>query len=429
MSSPLDRRSFVRTTVAAGAAAFVVPRVWGAADAPDRIKVGLVGCGGRGTGAAVQALSADKGVVLWAMGDVFPDRLEGSLRNLSSQEYPDRVQVPPERRFTGFTAIDGVLASGVDVVILATPPHFRPAHLAASVAKGVHVFCEKPMCVDVPGYRSVKESIADARAKGLNLMSGFCWRYSAPERLLMEQIRAGRMGDVTGMHSMYLTSPLGTQPRKAEWSDMEFMLRNWQHFNWLSGDHIVEQAVHSIDKINWVMDGKLPLRCTAVGGRGVRENVPERGDVYDHFAVVYEYPGGERCTLTCRQQVNCHNENTDSIMGTRGFAFINGWGPTQWIKGPTPWEYVSETQAPNMYQTEHDELFQAIRGQRPRVDDGNFMAESCLMAIMGRAAAYTGKAVVWEKFLASKEDLRPAAYEFGPVPMPTVKHPGRTPLT
>ena len=166
MSSPLDRRSFVRTTVAAGAAAFVVPRVWGAADAPDRIKVGLVGCGGRGTGAAVQALSADKGVVLWAMGDVFPDRLEGSLRNLSSQEYPDRVQVPPERRFTGFNAIDGVLASGVDVVILATPPHFRPAHLAASVAKGVHVFCEKPMCVDVPGYRSVKESIADARAKG-----------------------------------------------------------------------------------------------------------------------------------------------------------------------------------------------------------------------------------------------------------------------
>lgn len=422
-SHGVSRRDFVRTAAAAGAI-LAIPRVWGSAQADEKLRIGLIGCGGRGRGAALQSLSADTRVVLWSIGDVFPDAVENTVKSLGAMnEVNARVQVPEERRFVGFDAYQRVIDSGVDMVILASPPHFRPQHLEAAVAARKHVFCEKPVCVDVPGYHRVQRAIARADEHKLNVMSGFCWRYSEPERLLVKELRNGRIGDVVAIHAMYLTSPLGTKPRQPGWSDMEFQLRNWQHFTWLGGDHIVEQAVHSVDKIHWFMNDRLPERCTAIGGRGEREDIPERGDSYDHFAVVYEYADGARCTLTCRQQANTHQENTDAIVGTRGFGFVNGWGPTQRLTGERPWEWASEHMPPNMYQTEQSELVQAMLGQRERIVD-RFMADSCLMAIMGREAAYSGTAVNWTQALNDTFDHTPKRYEFGAMPFPKIRKPG-----
>ncbi|MHC4904055.1 MAG: Gfo/Idh/MocA family protein, partial [Planctomycetota bacterium] len=244
----LSRREFVKTTAAT--ALLSAPFVHAAGS--DTIRVGVIGCGGRGTGAASQALNADQGVVLTAMGDMFEEKLSGSLQRLSEQD-PQRVRVPPEAQFVGFDAYRNVIDSDVDVVILTTPPHFRPAHLKAAVDAGKHVFTEKPMAVDSAGVRSVLRSVEEARPRNLSIVAGFCWRYSYPERATFSRIQEGGVGDVVSVHTAYHASPLRAFPRQEGWSDMEWQLRNWWHFRWLSGDHIVEQACHSIDKINWAM--------------------------------------------------------------------------------------------------------------------------------------------------------------------------------
>ncbi len=390
----------------------------------DTIRVGLVGCGGRGTGAAAQALAADKGVVIVALADAFRDRLENCLSNLGKSPDHERVTVPPERQFVGVDAIDQLLPL-VDVVLLCSTPSFRPAQLAKSVAAGKHIFCEKPVCVDSVGYRSVRESVAAARERNLSLVSGFCWRSSSPERALVAEVHGGRLGEVVGITATYLTAPLGTRPRQAGWSDFEFQLRNWQHFNWLSGDHLVEQAVHSVDKINWVMGGRHPVKCTALGSRFCREDKPEFGDIYDNFTVIYEYPNGPRATMIARQQANCYNDNTDWITGTKGYAWINGWAPTHWIKdysGTTLWSYPKDGPTPNMYEVEHETLFKSIRDGRP-INEGEFMADSCLMAIMGRMSAYSGRQVSWDDAATGSESLAPASFE-GAMPISPAPKPG-----
>ncbi len=422
MPHELPRRQFMHAAALASAAAIAGPalsRPLTRAGGSDRIKVALVGCGGRGTGAAAQALKADPGVVLWAMADTFPDRIESALGELKKRPEGDRVQVAPERRFSGFDAGGKACAADVDAVILATAPYFRPMHLRAAVDAGRHIFS---------GARVVAKCIEDARARNLQFMSGFCWRYSMPERETFTRVRGGDIGEVLAMHSDYLTSPLGIAPRQSAWSDMEFQLRNWQHHVWLSGDVIVEQAVHSIDKINWAFGNEPPQRCTAVGGRGTRENVPERGDVYDHFAVVYEWPGNRRATLVCRQQADCYNENVDTIIGSRGTAFVNGWAPIHAITGASAWTSPPEAPNPNMYQTEHDEFYRALRAGK-RIDDGDFIVNSCRMALMGRMAAYTGQEVTWDQVVNSQESLGPPRLEMDAAPpAPQVRLPGKTPL-
>ncbi|MFZ4721814.1 MAG: Gfo/Idh/MocA family protein [Phycisphaerales bacterium] len=427
-----DRRAFLGGALIAGAAiATPVVRAVGAVGAvagSEQIKVVVVGCGGRGTGAAMQALKADPGVVIWAMADAFGDRIDAAVSELQKSSLADRVQVPPDRRFTGFDAATRACASGVHVAILAGPPGLRPDHLRAAVDAGLHVFCEKPMFVDAAGARRVIESARAARARNLNLVSGFCWRRSAPEREIFRRIADGQIGDVVAMHSDYLTTPLGVQARRPEWTDMEFQLRNWQHMVWLSGDFIVEQAVHSIDKINWAFGNEPPARCTAVGGRALREPIPERGDVYDHFAVVYEWPGDRRATLMWRQYPDSFNENVDTIIGTRGRAFVNGWAPEHRITGNANWTRSPSAPRPNMYQVEHDELFRAIR-KGERIDDSDWMVQSCRLALMARMAAYTGQAVTWKDVLESREDLMPATLAMdAPPPVPTIRQPGRTKL-
>lgn len=421
-----SRRMFIKAAAMAGVGVALSPfPVWGSTPANDQIKVGLVGCGGRGSGAAAQALAADKGVVIWAMADAFRDRLDSSLGNLLKDEKnKDRVLVPSDRQFVGLDAIDQLLPL-VDVVLLCSTPSFRPRQLAKAVAAGKHIFCEKPVCVDSVGYRSVQDSVRGAREKGLSLVSGFCWRSAGPERAIYGEILGGRLGEVVGISATYLTGPLGTKARQSGWSDFDFQLRNWQHFAWLSGDHLVEQAVHSVDKINWAMGGRHPTKCTGIGSRYCREDVPERGDIYDNFSVIYEYENGPRCVLTTRQQANCYNNNDDWINGTKGYAWVNGWGPTHWIKdysGKTIWSYPKDGSTPDMYQVEHDTLFKSIRDRRP-VNEGEFMADSCLMAIMGRMSAYSGQQVTWDEAATSGEDLTPSSLS-DPMPVQKAPKPG-----
>lgn len=424
----LTRRTVVAAGVAAGAAALVVPRAFAAQGTKAQIKVGLIGCGGRGTGAAAQALSAGDDVVIWALGDMFQDRIDTCMKQLEGHAAKDRAKVPAERQFTGFDNYKKVIDSGVDVVLLCSAPHFRPIHLAAAADAGKQIFCEKPFFVDAPGYRSVLESIQKCKDKKLNFVSGFCWRYSAPERAFFKQVlQDGTLGVPMAMYSCYYTGPLGVNKRKPGWSDMEFQLRNWQHFTWLSGDIIVEQACHSIDKINWVMRNKPPATAVGVGGRQTRENIPERGDVYDHFAIVYQYEDGKKAFLNCRQQADCYFENTDWLAGTKGEGFVNGWGPTQWIKDPEGkilWQYPADGPKPNMYQVEHDELFAAIRAGKV-LNDGDWAATSCMLAVLGRMAAYSGQLVKWDDAIKSTESLAPTSYDLQTAPAVEVKQPGK----
>ncbi len=402
---PHSRRQFLKgsTTFAVGGALapyiLVKPKLHAANS--ETLKVGLIGCGGRGTGAASQALNADKNVMLTAMGDIFDDRLQGSLKSLKGEEaIRSKIAVNPETTFIGLDAYKKVLASGVDVVLLATPPGFRPFHLKAAIEAGKHVFCEKPMATDAPGLRSVMASVQMAREKKLSLVAGFCWRYNAGERELMKRVHGGEIGEPMAVETVYNTGSLWVHPRKPEWTDMQYQMRNWYYFTWLSGDHIVEQAVHSLDKMAWAMKDVPPLKCVAHGGRQARTG-KDYGHIFDHFSVVYEYPNGARGYHSCRQQSGCAQANADHINGTKGIARINAFGPLT-ITGANPWRFSGER--PNMYQVEHDELFASIRNGQP-LNDGDRMSRSTMIAIMGRMAAYTGQEITWEQALNSEENL------------------------
>lgn len=432
----MTRREFVAASAAAGALA-ASPMMAGARPMRrrDEVRVGLIGCGGRGTGAARQAMMADSDTVLWAMGDAFEAPINPSIENIANVvrqndegEVDRKIQVDDSRKFVGIDAYQQVMNSGVDVVILTTPPVFRPAHLRAAVESGKHVFCEKPVAVDGPGIRHVLESAQMARQRDLSLMCGFCWRYQNQMREAMKQIHTGGIGQVRAVTSTYnATGWVPTKPRQPEWDDTTWQLRNWHHFTPLSGDHIVEQAVHAIDWIAWANNDVPPVRCTAVGGRMTREDVPETGNVYDNFSVTYEYEDGSRGFHMCRHWPNTPYDNAGYLMGESGYMHLNPWnGVSTRIVGDNPWEMPIE-RGNDMYQQEHDELFAAIRTGE-RIDDGEQMAFSTLMAIMGRMAAYTGQVVTWDQALNSQEDLNPRPIQWGPREVPELAIPGRTEL-
>lgn len=426
----VSRRDFLRTSSTAilgGAIAGPLVFTAGANEVETKtLKVGLIGCGGRGTGAAGQALSADKNVVLTAVGDAFPDRIETAIESLRS-EHGDKVQVPEENRFVGLDAYQKVIASGVDIVILTTPPGFRPLHIKAAVDAGKHIFCEKPMAVDAPGLHRVIAAAEEAKRKNLSLVAGFCWRRNNAERETFKRIHDGAIGDVRAFYGDYLTGSLWHKPRQPGWTDFEYQVRNWMYFTWLSGDSLVEQAIHSVDKMSWVMRDVPPKRAIAVGGRQVRTEA-EYGHVFDHFAVQYEYEDGVRGYIFSRQQAGCFNENTDHIMGSKGYCDVNGFNKIHKIvSGGDTWNYTGPRN--DMYQTEHDEFFASIRSGNP-INDGPWMTQSTMMGIMGRMAAYTGQAITWEQALESKEDLSPPSYDWKqPLPDPPVAMPGRTKFT
>ena len=367
------------------------------------LRVGLIGCGGRGSGAASQALNADSNVVLTAMGDAFEDQLQKSLQSLQKAQ-PEKVKVTPEKCFVGLDAYQKVIDSGVDVVLLATPPGFRPMHLKAAVAAGKHIFCEKPMATDAPGVRSVLESVKAAKEKSLSLVAGFCWRYEVARREFYRQIHEGAIGDLRAIYATYYTGQVKPMPaaseRPAGIGDVEWQLRNWYNFTWLSGDGYVEQACHSVDKVAWALKDQSPLAAVAVGGRQTPNN---QGNIFDHMFVVYEFPDEVRAFVGQRQVGNTHTDNSDYLMGSAGFGKIQGWA-APFLKGKESWRYKGPKT--DMYQSEHNELFASIRSGQ-LINDGEWMAHSTLMGIMGRMAAYTGEEITWEQALNSQEKLVP----------------------
>jgi predicted dehydrogenase len=423
MSNPggtASRRDFLKASTAAliTGAASALPLNAHAAGS-DTLRIGLIGCGGRGTGAAGQALAADKNVKLVAMADAFPDRLEKSLKTLKKDEaIADKIDVDKDHSFVGFNAYRELIASGVDVVLLCTPPHFRPLHLKAAIDAGKHVFAEKPVAVDAPGVRSVLDTCEEAKKKSLSIVSGLCLRYHYGFQETIKRIHDGALGDIVALQTNDLRGKIWMFEREKSWTDMEWQMRNWYYFTWLCGDFNVEQHVHNLDVISWIMKGEYPVRANGTGGRQVRTG-PEYGHIYDHHSVVYEFANGVKCFSVCRQQENCVNDISNHVMGAKGTGLIT----EKKLSLSTGWRYGEKSN--DIYQTEHDELFASIRAGKP-INNGEYMAKSTLMAIMGRMATYTGKTITWDQAFHSKEDLTPPKYEWGPIETPAVAMPGIT---
>lgn len=418
-----SRREFLKTTTAAGAALAATGN-YAFAQGSDKLRVALIGCGGRGTGAAAQALAADPGAVLTAMADVTKEQLDSSMVNLKGEAVGTRVEVTPENRFIGLDAYQKVLATNVDVVLLTTPPGFRPLHIKASVDAGKHIFAEKPMGTDAAGVRAAYEAAKGAAAKKLAFVAGFCWRYDYPRRAFYKQIHEGAIGSVRHVQATYLTGPVKPMPpaskRPSGMSDTEWQIRNWYNFVWLCGDGLIEQACHSVDKILWAMKDVPPLRCVATGGRDLPNG---EGNIYDHIDVFYEWPDGVRATMAQRQIPTQYNDNSDYIVGSKGHAMIKGWNTLE-IHGDTPWKYAGPNK--NMYQVEHDEMFASIRKSAP-IDNSERMWRSTLVGLMGRMAAYTGEEITWEQMLNSQENLYPANLNWNaPLAVAPMAIPGRT---
>lgn len=406
ITPPIPRRKFIQTSAAvAGTALAGAPYIAAQKPNTQTLKLGLVGCGGRGTGAARDALAADDGVTLTAMGDLFDDNLEKSLAGLMDTS-PGQVKVDAAKRFTGFDAIDQMVAGDVDVVILATPPAFRPQHLKAAIDAGKHAFIEITAAIDAPGVRSVLESAEKARAKNLSIVSGFCWRYDPALRAAKEQIQNGAIGEIRAVHATYYRANLGHKykgERPAGMPDLEYQCRDWYKHLWLSGDvTILLSGGHSVDKMSWWLNDEMPVNAVAVGS----QVFPNWGNTFDNVFVTYQYATGIRGYLGCRSQSGCFNEVLDEVVGTKGIFKFTGSTPI--IEGETKWRYRTRRGATprSKYQVEHDELIASILAGKP-INDATRMAHTTLMAIMGRMAAYTGQQITWEQALNSKQKLVP----------------------
>lgn len=415
-----SRREFLQGSTAAlvgGSIATLGTASMAHAAGSDVIKVGLIGCGGRGSGAAVNAANADKNVRITVLADAFPDQLQHA-REVLGKQLGEKLAVSDEHCFTGFDAYEKVMKTDVDVVLLCTPPHFRPAQLQAAIAAGKHVFCEKPVAVDGPGVRSVLATCEEARKKNLAIVSGLCWRYDYGVRETMKQIQDGAIGDIVAIQENYLTGTLWHRPRQPNWSEMEYQMRNWLYYTWLSGDHIVEQHVHSLDKALWLMGDNPPESCVGLGGRQVRTDA-KWGHIYDHFAVCYEWANGVRMYSYTRQMANCYGDVDDYVLGTKGQAIVL----KNTIKGEKTWRYKGEK--PSMYDVEHRELFAGLRANNI-INNGTYMSYSTLLAIMGREACYTGQKITWDQALQSTHSLSPGKYDWSDVKIPEVAVPGVT---
>jgi predicted dehydrogenase len=420
----MTRRTFVQTTAAA-AAALAFPHGLFAAGS-DTLRVGLIGCGGRGTGAARDCLRGSEGVELVAMGDLVADRLEQSRAELAKAAAADgslaaKYKVAPELCFTGFDAYEKVLATDVDLVILATPPGFRPQHLAAAVAAGKHVFAEKPVAIDPAGVRSVLATYELARQKKLGIGVGTQRRHQAEYLATVRRIHDGAIGDVLGGQVYWNQGGLWSHEKRADWTDGEWQIRNWLYFAWLSGDHIVEQHVHNLDVANWVLRSH-PIRATGVGGRQFRTE-PRYGHIYDHFAIDFEYPNGVRVLSMCRQIQGTRGRVGEQFIGTKGSSNAAG----QILSGQSIWKFESAEKPVAPMVQEHTDLVVSIRAGQP-INELKQIAESTLTAIMGREAAYTGQEIGWDEVLNAEQNLAPPAVAFGPLDVPPVAMPGRTKL-
>jgi myo-inositol 2-dehydrogenase/D-chiro-inositol 1-dehydrogenase len=402
-SSPASRRSFLvgssAALVGAGVAQSAPARLARTLGEPE-LRVALVGCGGRGTGAAVQALSTDGPVKLVAMADAFADRLESSLAEIVRAR-GDRVDVPRERRFTGFDAYRAAIDVDCDVVILTTPPGFRPAHFEHAVSRGRHVFLEKPVAVDAPGVRRVLAAAGEARKRDLKVGVGLQRRHDARYVETIAKLRGGALGDIGLVRVYWNSSGVWMHPRGAETGEIEYQMRNWYYFNWLCGDHIVEQHIHNLDVANWLL-GATPVRAQGQGGRQVRIG-SEYGEIFDHHAVEFSYADGTTLLSQCRHQPGTWSSVSEHAHGPLGAADIGA--ATISFRDGRRWR--SELEAGDPYQVEHDRLFAAIRRGLPH-DEAEIGALSTMTAILGRMATYSGRIVTWDEALASPLSAGPA---------------------
>ncbi len=440
----MNRRSFMKKTgLTASAAALTSTFGYGAyAGGSDAIKIGLVGCGGRGSGAAMQALTGtDYPVKLWAMGDLFADQVEASYNILSSgaearydraafESLTEQMDVPRERRFVGFDAYQKVMDSGIDMVILATPPVFRPEHFEAAVKAGVHVFMEKPVAVDPVGIRRIIEAARESKGKNLSVVAGTQRRHQNHYQEIMKRVHDGAIGDIVAGQCYWNMGPLWVDEAKnnwakyqaGEWSDMEYQCRNWLFHVWLSGDHIAEQHVHNIDIVHWALEAD-PVMVSGFGGRQERVQ-PQYGNGYDHFATEFEFENEVRISSMCRQQTGTSFNVAERIVGTKGQVYLDS--STGRIIGENPYVYEGANVDP--YVQEHVVLIESIRNG-DGFNEGEQVARSTLSAIAGRMAAYTGRTMKWEWALQRSElDLAPKQYAFGDLPVDPVAVPGTTKL-
>lgn len=422
----LSRRNFIKASGATGAAALLAGTNRIFAGGSDKIRVGLIGCGGRGTLDTTNCLTCAENVELVAMGDLFADRIN-RCRNTLTQRLPDKVKVTDDTCYVGWDAHQKVLACDVDLVILTEPPHFRPAHLRAAVEAGKHVFAEKPVAVDPVGVRSVVESAQMADDKGLTIVVGTQSRRVAHLVEGMKRIHNGDIGEIVGGQCLRIGGGMldwseATRQRQPGWSDMEWQLRRWLFLTWLSGDFIVEMHIHNLDVMNWALDAH-PVQCLALGGRQVRTG-PEYGNIFDHISVEYEYPGGVRVAYMGSQIDGLTYRQDSRVVGTKGLAYTHEGDFI--IDGEKPFKYDGPNPSPTLKQ--HADQIAAIRSGT-HLNEGRRVAESTLTCIMGRMSAYTGRALKWDWAMkASKLDLSPPAYEFGDLPMRPVAMPGQTPL-
>jgi predicted dehydrogenase len=443
LSNSFSRRQFVKrgSFVAAGAAALsdfpFVLTTHAAAD--DPIRIGLIGCGGRGTGAVADALGAatnvkypkagyhtediaaggrlaNTNVTVAALADVFPDRLNACREQLGKLE----ITVPDGMCFTGFEAYKQLLAvPEVNYVILATPPHFRPMHMKAAIEAGKNVFAEKPVAVDGPGVRMVLEAGKLAKEKRLGIAAGTQRRHMRSYNETIKRIQDGAIGEILYGRAYWNGGVIWVVDRQPGWSDMEWQLRNWNYFTWLGGDHIVEQHVHNLDVMNWVM-GAHPVKALALGGRQARQG-QSYGHIYDHFAVEFEYANGARMFSQCRQMNGCDSKVEEAVVGTKGYSNCK-----EWIRSADKQlQYRFREQDVNPYQQEHQDLIASIRAGAP-LNRAEAVAESTLTGIMGRESAYSGRVVEWEEVLNSPRRLGPEQCDLkASLPFPEVAIPGQ----
>ncbi len=398
------RRTFVKETtlLTAAAAAFPVGAFGQGAD--DKIRVALIGCGGRGTGAASQALHADDRTELFAMADISGEQIEKSRETLRKNvPDPEQVQVSSDRQFLGLDAFQRVMdLPEIDVVILTTPPGFRPIHFEAAVNAGKHVFMEKPVAVDAVGVRRVLESAKAAKAKQLKVGVGLNRRHSPLHQEAIARLHAGAIGELPLIQIFNCRSDVNKRRSRVDGeTELQHQVRNWYYFTWLSGDFMVEQSVHEFDVVRWLKHEQNPVRCQGQGGRLVRTG-PENGQIYDHFSVDYEFADGSLVTTQHRHIPKCWNWFGEKIMGTQGTAEL-AFKREAKIR-PTMGDAWRMTETENSYQLEHDALFRAIREGNPH-EEAERGAYSTLFSIMGRMAAYSGQPVTWEEAMASEEDL------------------------
>jgi myo-inositol 2-dehydrogenase/D-chiro-inositol 1-dehydrogenase len=389
----------------------------------DEIRIGLIGCGGRGTGAAMNCLNAAEGVKLIAMADAFQDRLD-TARKILNQRGGAKVDVKDDHVFVGLDAYQKLLKTDVNYVILATPPGFRPIHIKAAVDAGKFVFGEKPVCVDSAGARACFETHDLINKKGLGMVAGTQYRHFTPYIESIKRVQDGTIGKLVSANCYYNTGLLWSKERQPEWSDLEYQMRNWLYYTWLSGDHLVEQAIHNVDTFVWAFNAH-PVRAVALGGRQTRTD-PIFGHIYDHFTIDYEFADGSHCMMMCRQQDACDKKVANEFVGTEGTAFVL---PQYYITGKKPWklEESVSTDLGNAYVQEHTDFIASIRAGKP-LNELKQVTESSLTAVLGREAAYTGQSITWDQILNAKQSLMPAKLEWGPMPTPPVPMPGQTTL-